>query len=149
MAATIAEAFRKCVLKMAIRLLQMAMPEVAIPPEILALDPPPDEDRNLNFFGSKDEDAFQALVREARFGDLTTYFEPQDEESRRQRARDPRLAVKLRDFTGVSEAHPLPDGAFFCGPIPREGSLPYRQVEPTTNPFDFTVSLNPCDTQIT
>ncbi len=126
-------------LKQAVRLCRICAPRMDIPQEVQALCAPCDEDMNTNFFGSKDEDAFQALVREAKFGDLNTYFKAAEHEVRKLRAEDPREAVKLRDFTGVSEAHPLPNGAFFCGPVAPEGSEPYRVPESTSNPFDITL----------
>ena len=44
-----------------------------------------------------------------------------------------------RDHTGVAGAHPLPEGAFFCGPANEEGSDPFSQVEPGANPFDISL----------
>ncbi len=136
LSATIAEAFRKCVFKMALMLLRQF--EVDIPPEIMALDPPPDADLRMNLIGARDQGAMDDLVKASNFGRLTTYFET-DDADKKEAARKPEMAVRVRDFTGVSEAHPLPDGAFFCGPIGKEGSVPYRQAEASVNPFDITL----------
>ena len=53
-------------------------------------------------------------------------------------ARNPEVAVKMRDPMNVTKKYPMPEGAHFCGPVAVEGSEPFRDMAPGTNAFDYT-----------
>lgn len=54
------------------------------------------------------------------------------------RAFDLAQAGEMRDPLNVTSQYPLPDGSFFCPPVPQDGAIPYRDLPAASNAFDFS-----------
>jgi len=96
-----------------------------------------DEDEEIQSIKRYSPEEREKIFGAGIFKKLKLYLTEDDSEGRAI-AVDPLRAAKERDPTGVATKYPLPEGAFFCGPVPQEGSAPYRETEPSVNAFDFT-----------
>lgn len=94
--------------------------------------------RQPEAYAATSDEEKKFMRKKLKLGKLRQYFTKAMTKEQISEAMDPQNAILLRDPTGVADAHPLPEGAHFTGPVPEEGSQPYRLADPATNPFDTT-----------
>ncbi len=81
----------------------------------------------------------EMMVRDNVFMEMMFYATDNPENPDASAAKNPTKAKDMRDPFNITSQFPLPEGAHFCPPMPEQGSMPYKEMAPGTNAFDYSL----------